>query len=444
MTQDPDVLDTWFSSGLWPFSTLGWPDKTEDLAKYYPTSLLITGFDILFFWVARMVMLGIECMDEVPFHQVYIHGLVRDADKQKMSKTRGNVIDPLVVTEKYGTDAVRLSLLLGAAPGTDIVLTEERMESARAFANKIWNASRLIFMNMERSGVSPWITGERDCCLPEKDGETAPLEDRWIFSRLNRCAEQVNRAVEQHRYHEAAQTLWHFVWHEFCDWYLEVKKLRLVENSGADAHWRNLLTVYEMALRLLHPVMPFLTEELWQRLATGVGDRAETISLANYPQFNQGAVDQQAEDEMSILQGIVTAARELKSDLKVDKKTILVGTLVLREKAVAVGATQLAVIEKLGGLKLTLGNEAAGVVRSSPEFDLIVQAPEVAEGGGDAQKVRLLKENEQLDKVIASSNRQLGDEKFTGRAPAHVIDTLRQKLAEYEAQLSKNKEALGQ
>jgi len=291
--------------------------------------------------------------------------------------------------------------------------------------------------------VSPWITREQNCCLPEKDGETAPLEDRWIFSRLNRCAELVNRAVDGYRYHEAAQTLWHFVWHEFCDWYLEVKKLRLVENSGADAHWRNLLTVYEMALRLLHPVMPFLTEELWQRLATGVADRAESISMANYPQFNEGAVDAQAEDEMSILQGIITAARELKSDLKVDKKTILNGTLVLREKAAAVGAAQLPVIEKLGGLKLMLGTEGNGVVRSSPEFDLIVQAPEVAQGG-DAQKLRLRKENEQLEKVIASSNRQLGDEKFTGRAPAHVIETLRQKLAEYEGQLRKNNEALGQ
>ncbi len=447
LTQDPDVLDTWFSSGLWPFSTLGWPDQTEDLAKYYPTSLLITGFDILFFWVARMVMLGIECTGEVPFHQVYIHGLVRDADKQKMSKTRGNVIDPLVVTEKYGTDAVRLSLLLGAAPGTDIVLTEERLESARAFANKVWNASRLIFMNMERSSVAPWITGERDCCAPEKDGATAPLEDRWIFSRLNRCADQVNRAVEQHRYHEAAQTLWHFVWGEFCDWYLEVKKQRLEDNSGANAHWRNLLTVYEMTLRMLHPAMPFLTEELWQRLATGVTDRAESISIANYPQYNESAVDLDAEQEMTILQEIITAARELKSDLKVDKKTILEGSLVLRGKAIAVGRTQQAVIEKMGGLKLILRTEplaeSGDVVRSSPEFDLIVKAPEVAQGG-DAQKARLRKENEQLDKVIASSNRQLGDAKFTGRAPAHVIDTLKQKLAGYEGQLRKNNEALGE
>jgi valyl-tRNA synthetase len=243
-----------------------------------------------------------------------------------------------------------------------------------------------------------------------------------------------------------AQTLWHFVWHEFCDWYLEVKKQRLEENSGANYHWRNLLTVYERALRLLHPVMPFLTEELWQRLATGVANRPETISLANYPHYNENAADLKAEYEMSVLQEIITAARELKSDLKVDKKTILEGTLVVREKAAPVGEAQKAVIEKMGGLKLTLRTtplaESGGVVRSSPEFDLIVQAPEVAQGG-DAQNARLRKENEQLEKVIASSERQLGDEKFVSRAPAHVIDTLRHKLTDYKAQLQKNNEALG-
>ena len=269
LEQDPDVLDTWFSSGLWPFSTLGWPDATEDLATFYPTSLLITGFDILFFWVARMIMLGIEFMGEVPFRQVYIHGLVRDAERQKMSKTRGNTIDPLVVTEKYGTDAVRMALLQGAAPGTDIVLTEERMESSRAFANKIWNAARFLFLNMERSGVEPWTPENLEQFLPEPDPVTlaAPIEDRWIFSRLNSCAEQVNRAIEQYRYHEAAQLLWHFFWHEFCDWYLELKKLDFRENSGLTAGWRNTLAAFETALRLLHPAMPFLTEELWQRLA---------------------------------------------------------------------------------------------------------------------------------------------------------------------------------
>ena len=198
LEQDTDVLDTWFSSALWPFSTLGWPDQTEDLAVFYPTSLLITGFDILFFWVARMVMMGIEFMGDVPFRQVYIHGLVRDAERQKMSKTRGNVVDPLVVTEKYGTDAVRMALLQGAAPGTDIVLTEDRMESSRAFANKIWNAARFLFMNMERSGVEPWVPEDLAQFRPESDLDTLEprIEDRWIFSRLNSCAEQVNRAIE--------------------------------------------------------------------------------------------------------------------------------------------------------------------------------------------------------------------------------------------------------
>ncbi len=226
LVQDPDVLDTWFSSGLWPFSTLGWPDETEDLKLFYPTSLLITGFDILFFWVARMIMMGCEFMGEVPFRQVYIHGLVRDAERQKMSKTNGNIIDPLVVTEKYGTDAVRMALLLGAAPGTDIVLSEDRMESARAFANKIWNAARLLFVNMERSGVEPWLPNRLETFRPEAGPSIeVAVEDRWIFSRLNTCAEQVNRAIEQYRYHEAAQLLWQFFWHEFCDWYLELKKL---------------------------------------------------------------------------------------------------------------------------------------------------------------------------------------------------------------------------
>jgi Valyl-tRNA synthetase len=282
------------------------------------------------------------------FSQVYIHGLVRDADKQKMSKTKGNVIDPLEVTEKYGTDAVRMALLLGAAPGTDIVLTEERLESARSFANKIWNASRLIFMNMERSQIDPWLPTERNCCLPEPmlDSLTVPLEDSWIFSRLNRCAEQVNRATGQHRYHEVAQTLWHFFWHEFCDWYLEVKKLRFEEGSGLNHHWRNLLTVYEMALRLLHPVMPFLTEELWQRLATGIEDRPVSIALAHYPQYTPDISDNHAEYEMTVLQAIVTAARELRSDLKADPKQSLDGVLIVRDGARELAQSQLASTRK--------------------------------------------------------------------------------------------------
>jgi valyl-tRNA synthetase len=442
--QDRDVLDTWFSSGLWPFSTLGWPDQTEDLATFYPTSLLITGFDILFFWVARMIMLGMECMGDVPFHVVYLHGMVRDADGQKMSKTKGNVIDPLEVTEKYGTDAVRMALMRGASPGTDIAIGVENIESARAFANKIWNASRLIFMKMESSGVEPWVPSELNCCLPEavSDSLTVPLEDRWIFSRLNRCAESVNRAIESYRFHEAAQTLWHFVWHEFCDWYLELKKLRFEDNTGLNAHWRNLLTVYEMLLRLLHPLMPFLTEELWQRLTENNDYRPISIALAYYPQYNPDASSPQAEIEMAILQSIVSAARELRADMKIDPKQAMEGVLVVREPARAMVDEQLAGIERLCGAKLevrTSAGDLEGVKRGFPEFDLIVR---VSAAQAEAQRSRIQKETEQLEKVIASSERQLGDEKFISRAPAHVVESIREKLSGYRAQLQKLRESI--
>ncbi|MEX2264515.1 MAG: valine--tRNA ligase [Bryobacteraceae bacterium] len=441
LEQDPDVLDTWFSSALWPFSTLGWPDETEDLKLFYPTSLLITGFDILFFWVARMVMMGIEFMGEVPFRQVYIHGLVRDADRLKMSKTRGNTIDPLAMTEKYGTDAVRLSLLMGAAPGTDIVLTEDRMESARAFANKIWNAARLLFMNMERSGVPPWLPADPQPGLPETAGSlAASLEDRWIFSRLNACAEQANRAIDQYRFHEAAQVLWHFFWHEFCDWYLEFKKLRFEENSGLTADWRNLLTVFESALRLLHPVMPFLTEELWQRLKSADANRPESISLAPYPQYRQESADLAAEHEMQILQDAITAARNLRAEMKLDPKQLVEGALYGRGIAVTVGRSHSQAIRKLANIDLEFREEAAPGARgaearrSTPEFDLILRIPLEQT---DAQRKRLEKEKEQLDKVIAASRRQLADETFLSRAPEHVVGSIRQKLVEYEAQAAK-------
>jgi valyl-tRNA synthetase len=444
LEQDTDVLDTWFSSGLWPFSTLGWPAETTDLKVFYPTALLITGFDILFFWVARMVMMGCEFMGEVPFRQVYIHGLVRDAERQKMSKTRGNTIDPLVVTEKYGTDAVRLALLLGAAPGTDIVLSEDRMESARAFANKIWNAARLLFMNMERSGLEPWVPESLESYRPEPCGNLeVPVEDRWIFSRLNSTAETANRAIQQYRYHEAAQVLWHFFWHEFCDWYLELKKLRFRENSGIDAGWRNLLAAFETALRLLHPAMPFLTEELWQRLAKGHPNRPVSIALATYPQYSATNTDFVAEREIEVLQDIVTLARTLRTEMQLDPKLALEGTLYSRGDALKVGRAHTEAIQKLANVKLEFhedGAPASGLaMRSTPLFDLVLHVPKVQV---EALRKRLQKEKEQLEKNIANSERQLGDETFLSRAPAHVVDSIRAKLAEYKAQLEKVNKAL--
>jgi valyl-tRNA synthetase len=439
LVQDTDVLDTWFSSGLWPFSTLGWPDQTEDLSTYYPTSLLITGFDILFFWVARMAMLGIEFMGDVPFRQVYIHGLVRDAERQKMSKTKGNVVDPLVVTEKYGTDAVRMALLQGAAPGTDIVLTEERMESSRAFANKIWNASRFLFLNMERSGVEPWLPESLEQYRPQPDPVSLEvhIEDRWIFSRLNNCAEQVNRAIETYRYHEAAQVLWHFVWHEFCDWYLELKKQRFQEGSGLTPGWRNTLAAFETTLRLLHPAMPFITEELWQRLATDRNTRPVSISIAPYPQYRQESTDFAAEREIGILQEIVTMARTLRTEAKLDPKMQLEGALYSRTDALEMARRHGDAIQKLANVKLEFLSEAApksSAMRSTAQFDLVLHLPKQQE---EAQRKRVDKEKEQLDKNIANLERQLNDPAFVERAPAHVVEGMRKKLADYKEQRNK-------
>jgi valyl-tRNA synthetase len=446
LEQDPDVLDTWFSSGLWPFSTLGWPDQTEDLQVYYPTTLLITGFDIIFFWVARMIVMGLECTGQPPFRQVYIHGLIRDAERQKMSKTKGNVIDPLEVTPKYGTDAVRLALLMGAAPGTDIVLTQERMEATRNFANKIWNAARFLFLTLETAGAEPWTPSLKDLYRPEADPETleVPLEDRWIFSRLNSCAEQVNAALAQYRFHEAAQVLWQFFWHEFCDWYVELKKPRFRENSGLDAHLRNALGAFEMALRLLHPVMPFLTEELWQRLESPGADRPISIALAPYPHYSQSATDLTAERDVQVLQEIIGAARDLRADLKLDPKIPVSGTVYARGSAYNIGLAYADTIRKMERVNLEFRQNGAppakgAAVRSTHEFDLALEIPSSETG---AYRKRLEKEAEQLDKNIASYRRQLADEASTSKKPAKVIEDMRQRLAGYEAQLSKTRAAL--
>jgi valyl-tRNA synthetase len=446
LEQDPDVLDTWFSSGLWPFSTLGWPDQTADLRTYYPTSLLITGHDILFFWVARMIMMGLEATGDVPFREVYIHALVRDPEGQKMSKTKGNVIDPLEITEKHGTDAVRMAMMLGAAPGTDIVLTEERVLSARAFANKIWNAARLLFLSMERCGVESWLSEEGPSHRPEPVSlgvEGIPLEDRWIFSRLNSCADLVNRALERYRFHEAAQLLWQFFWHEFCDWYLEIKKLRFRENSGIDPHWRNVLTVFESSLRMLHPVMPFLTEELWQRLAQGAASRPVSIALCQYPQYDIHVTDHPAEREMQLLQEIITAARNLRADMGANPKEQLEGVLYSEGAAAQVARKQIEPIQALARLRFEVRCEAApanvqGAKRSTTEFDLVLRIP-LAQV--EVQRKRLDKEIEQLGKVIAASDRQLANEEFLARAPEKVVQSIRAKREEYQAQLEKSRAA---
>ena len=276
------MLDTWFSSGLLPFTVFGWPQQTPELAAFYPTELLVTGFDILFFWVARMVMLGTHFMldmpmpdgsprplaEAVPFREVYIHALVLDADKQKMSKTKGNVIDPIAIVKQYGTDAVRFTLAAMASPGTDIAFSEARTEGYRAFANKIWNAARFIFMNVDRAAeIGIVVDPHTLASLPALD-EDAPLEALWITSRLHATVAAINVALSEYRFHEAANLVYQFFWGDFCDWYLEIVKLRLDFSETADtaatrAALTTLLATFDAALRLLSPFMPFLTEELW-------------------------------------------------------------------------------------------------------------------------------------------------------------------------------------
>jgi valyl-tRNA synthetase len=390
--QETDVLDTWFSSGLWPFSTLGWPDDTPDLRTFYPTTLLVTGFDIIFFWCARMIMFGMEMMGDVPFRQVHIHGLVRDAERVKMSKTKGNVIDPLVINEKYGTDAVRFGLLVSAAPGNDIALSEDRIDAEKAFANKIWNASRLLF-SKPREGA----------------GIPVSLADRWIGNRLNECAGAANKAFEQHRYHEAAGTLYHFWWGDFCDWYLEFKKF--------ETDWSYAYIVHEKAVRLLHPLMPFLTEELWQRLELP----GKSIALCAYPVFDVAEEDRDAEEQMAAVQEMVTEARTIRADNKIDQK----------RKVAAVSNRPLddarrAMVERLANLTL----EYDSILKQSLRLDIPVD------------RARLAKENEQLEKQIAAFQNQFSNEEFLAKAPEKVVAAMRAKRAEYEKKLAENLAAL--
>jgi valyl-tRNA synthetase len=301
--QESDVLDTWFSSGLWPFSTLGWPDETDDLKTFYPTSLLVTGFDILFFWVARMIMMGLHFMGDVPFRQVYIHALVRDAEGKKMSKSKGNVIDPLVMMDKYGTDAFRFTFAMLAAQGRDILLSEERIEGTRNFVNKIWNASRL----------TEGLLAE----APPTDGRMASsfLPDRWIRSRLQKVAGEVSEAIETYRYSDAAHVLYGFVWHEFCDWYLELVKPNLYGKMTAfdrAAIASNLKQTLMDILCLLHPFMPFVTEEIYQRVG---GRKAESIMIAPFPKPQAPEVDEEGEAQMAMIMGAVEAIRNIRGEM---------------------------------------------------------------------------------------------------------------------------------
>jgi len=457
LEQVPDVLDTWFSSGLLPFTTLGWPDKTRDQAVFYPTTLLITAYEILFFWVARMIMFGCHFMqgheqdpaikkasgwagkknDSVPFRNVYIHALVRDAERQKMSKTKGNVIDPLEIINRFGTDATRFTLAAMAAPGTDIAFNESRTEGYRAFANKIWNAARFMFMNVDRvqPGLRP--ASGQDSKAGVAGFQAAALEDRWILSRFNRVAANVNDALENYRFHEAANCIYDFFWGEFCDWYLELIKPRLIfeeggDKSSAQVACANLVNLFDSSLRLLHPVMPFITEEIWQAMYEGKATQ-KSIALARFPQSDETQFALAAETEMAILQDLIVSVRNLRAELKVEPKVKVPIEIFAHEPAIRTmieqnrGAIQrLATVEKIAFVASSLSNLAGA--RSTARFDVHVVYERQIDVGAECERLR--KELERLEKGVSSGQRQLSNEQFLAKAPQNVVENLRKQQQE--------------
>jgi valyl-tRNA synthetase len=471
LEQVSDVLDTWFSSGLLPFTTLGWPEKTRDQAVFYPTTLLITAYEILFFWVARMVMFGCHFMqgheqdvaikkasgwadkknDSVPFRQVYIHALVRDAERQKMSKTKGNVVDPLDVIERFGTDATRFTLAAMAAPGTDIAFNESRTDGYRAFANKIWNAARFMFMNVDRiePGLRP-ATGEGGCLHMGVAGfKASTLEDQWILSRFNRVAADVNDALQTYRFHEAANRIYDFFWGEFCDWYLELIKPRLNFEEGADttaarAACANLVNLFDASLRLLHPVMPFITEEIWQAMHEGTPP-LKSIAFAAYPQADEKQFDLAAETEMAILQDLIVSVRNLRAELKVEPKFKVPVEVFAPEPEVhrmieqnSGAVRRLANAENLTFAETSLANRPGA--RSTSRFDVHVVYERKIDVAAECE--RLKKELDKLEKEWANNQKQLGNEQFVTKAPSHVVEGLRKRAAELGVLLEKTKSKL--
>ena len=430
LERDSDVLDTWFSSALWPFSTLGWPDQTPEVAKFYPTSVLVTGFDILFFWVARMMMMGIHFKKEVPFREVYVHALVRDAQGHKMSKSKGNVIDPLVMMDQYGTDALRFTLTAFAVQGRDVKLSEDRIEGYKHFVNKIWNASRLVFMNLE--GVEE---------LAELPARPESLKHRWILSRLKRVTDEVQAALASYQFNQYAQSLYQFLWHEYCDWYLEVIKPDLYgEDAGAKAVAQGVAArVLEQILVLLHPIMPFVTEEIWQKLPQTSG----TIMKAPFPSLEDERLDPGAEADMETVMSVINGVRNIRGEMNIPPAT--------RVEAVCLcgGENEKGVLERHAGTirdlsrlsKLTVARPgemgkpamSAGTIDKNVEIYIILK--DILDF--ESESKRLQKEIAKLEKEFSVTQKKLSNEDFLQRAPGEVIEKEREKGARLGEKMEK-------
>jgi valyl-tRNA synthetase len=425
--QDPDVLDTWFSSALWPFSTFGWPHKTKELEIFYPTSVMVTGFDILFFWVARMIMMGLKFMNKIPFKDIYLHALVRDESGQKMSKSKGNVIDPLLMMGKYGTDPFRFTLTALTAQGRDICLSEKRIEGYRHFANKIWNASRFVLLNLE--GFSPG--------KPKQES----LADRWILHRLNSLIKEVTCMLIEYRFNDVANLLYQFWWHEFCDWYIEMAKDELA--SGGDTPSRQaaqetLITVLEYGLRLLHPIMPFLTEHIWQ----SIPHMGESIMLAPWPTYDGRWYDPDADSQVSLLMSIIKSIRNIRGEMNISPGSRLEAIVKTnnQEKAAIIRKhtkyiRSLARLENLACSSEIIRPKTAATA-ILPDLEIYIPLEKVLNFKEESE--RLKKELKKLNKDLEVLHKKLANEDFISKAPADVVKRDKERSIE----LNKKKEKL--
>jgi len=432
--QDPDVLDTWFSSWLWPFSTFGWPKESQDLKYFYPTNSLVTAPEIIFFWVARMIMAGIEFMGDVPFKDIYIHGTVRDMTGTKMSKSLGNVIDPLDMIKKYGTDALRFSIISITSQGQDVFLSENKFELGRNFANKLWNASRFILMNLKEEDIKV------DLCVFFKESDLA-LPERWILSRLYSTIDNVEKCLSEYKFNEAANMIYEFIWHEFCDWYIEIAKSTINEKSSQVVLYK----VLEKSLRMLHPFMPFITEEIWQELPRSKDAVGEAIMIQPWPHIQRDMISDAAQSEMKCLIGVITAIRNIRSAWNIDPRremSALINIHDKRDEEFLNKNTEM--IKRLSRLSsLLVGkspkpkNSAVSIVET---FEVYVPLEGVIDF--DKEKARLKKEEDRIALEIKSIGARLKDKHFTQKAPEDVIEKQKARKVDLELQVKKFKDNL--
>ncbi|HJW23079.1 MAG TPA: class I tRNA ligase family protein, partial [Candidatus Limnocylindrales bacterium] len=443
LTQDPDIFDTWFSSGLWPFSTLGWPEATPDLERYYPTSVMETGHDILFFWVARMMMLGLHLTDAPPFHTVYLSGLIRDEQGQRMSKTKGNVVDPLEVMEETGADALRFAVIHGATPGQDQRFGRQKLETGRNFANKLWNATRFVL------GARPASIAAD---APRRAPDVAHLgpTERWIRSRAAAAVEGVDRAIAEYQLAEVTRTLYDAIWSEFCDWGLELAKARLADESLPEAEreatWWTLVEALDTFVRLLHPVMPYVTEALWSALPRAADD-PELLVVAAWPAA--ASRDADAEAVLGEVLDLVTGIRNARAEAGIDPGAWLAAEVAGPAGLEAAARALAPAIERLARVRpLTIragergpGADGGRLVVVAGQLEAWVTRPPTAEAGRDRE--RLEKELAQTEARLATARARLADPSFTGKAPPHIVEGARSLAAELAAQADSLRTKLG-